>query len=119
MPGFFYLKKKTCGRNSAQLPQYEFAPAAAGLRIGRWLYADADETALEGCQANWRPARPRRTGARGGGALGGRVPGRFQPAHPAHGVGARHARKVPDASLDDPDVGRMEGRIAPPPTHER
>ena len=32
------------------------AAAAAGLRIERWLYADADEIALEACQANWRPA---------------------------------------------------------------
>jgi hypothetical protein len=32
------------------------AAAAAGLRIERWLYADSDETALEACQANWRPA---------------------------------------------------------------
>jgi hypothetical protein len=32
------------------------AAAAAGLRIERWLYSDADETALEACQANWRPA---------------------------------------------------------------
>jgi hypothetical protein len=32
------------------------AAAAAGLRIDRWLYADADETALKAYQANWRPA---------------------------------------------------------------
>jgi hypothetical protein len=32
------------------------AASAAGLRIERWLYADADETALEACQANSRPA---------------------------------------------------------------
>jgi hypothetical protein len=53
------------------------------------------------------------------GALGGRVPGRFQPAHPAHGEGTWHARILPDASPGDPDVGRMEGHVAPPPTHER
>jgi hypothetical protein len=32
------------------------AAAAAELRIERWLYADSDNTALEACQANWRPA---------------------------------------------------------------
>lgn len=32
------------------------AAAAQGLRIERWLYVDAEETALEACQANWRPA---------------------------------------------------------------
>ena len=45
-----------------QLPSFlTFAPvrraaAALGLRIEHWLYADADETDLEACQANWRPA---------------------------------------------------------------
>jgi hypothetical protein len=35
----------------------QLAAAAAGLSIERWLYSDADETALEVpvCQANWRP----------------------------------------------------------------
>ena len=45
-----------------QLPSFlMFAPvrraaATPGLRIEHWLYADADETDLEACQANWRPA---------------------------------------------------------------
>jgi hypothetical protein len=34
----------------------QLVAAAAGIRIERWLYADADETALEACQASWQPA---------------------------------------------------------------
>jgi hypothetical protein len=36
--------------------QVRLAAVAAGLQIVLWLYANADETALEACQANWRSA---------------------------------------------------------------
>jgi hypothetical protein len=47
---------RTTSHTFLTFEQVRLAAAAAGLRIVRRLYADAGETALEACQANWRPA---------------------------------------------------------------
>ncbi len=56
------LRHVELAHTAAKLPNIpKFAPvrraaATLGLRIEHWLFTDADETDLEACQANWRPA---------------------------------------------------------------
>jgi hypothetical protein len=97
------------------------AAAAAELWIERWLYADSDETALEACQANWRPAvRELAAGPQEVPSVAESLAAfnrRILPMERAPGTGGMyltHRRTI----LTWP-VCRMEGRAAPPPTHER